>query len=80
MSRRELFIFQLTGNATYKAKETQKSVDEIIQRFMQLRTPNWGWESVSTISAIQMAAPKRLFGRGKSKKALRSYVRYEWDK
>lgn len=72
--------YAVCGNATYKAEEAQKAVDEILERFMKLRTPSWVWESVSTVTSIQVAAPKKLFGRDKVRKMLRNLVVSNWDR
>lgn len=73
------FLNCIAGNPEYKAAEAKEAVDEIIDVFMQRRRSDWVWESLSTITAIQVAAPSKLFGRSKAIRTLQRIVKYAWE-
>lgn len=71
--------YAVCGSPTYKAAEVQDAINEVIDMIMQRRTTNWVWDEISIIPTIQVAAPKKLIGRGKTIQSVNALVKDNWD-
>nr|XP_039270951.1 uncharacterized protein LOC120345533 isoform X1 [Styela clava] len=74
----EISAFRVCGD-TEQNEQVEPAVKEIVKRLMEARTPDWGWETFSTVITLQVSAPEKFFARDLTTHLLREVVEYDWD-